>query len=145
MGIMSPADVWYPATAAEDADDADEEEDDGHIPPPVRFVDSKSWLATANRPARAEAAALGAALLVTEAAAVAADLRARMPAVRESMVAGSCFGILFLFAKAPEASRLLGLLDRRAAIAARSRVSLFPLDGLVDGQTKFWRFHHDEN
>ena len=144
MGIMSPADVWYPATAAEDADDAADEEDDGHIPPPVRFVDSKSWLAAANRPARAEAAALGAALLVTEAAAVAADLRARMPAVRESMVAGSCFGILFLFAKAPELPNWK-LLDRRAAIAARSRVSLFPLDGLVDGQTKFWRFHHDEN
>lgn len=82
MGIMSPAEVWYPATA-EDADDAD---DDGHIPPPIRFVDdSKSWwLAEVgwNREARAEDTALGAALLVAEAA----DLRARMPAVRESMV-----------------------------------------------------------
>ena len=100
MGIMRPADVWYPA--AEDADDAADEEDDGHIPPPVRFVDSKSWLAAANRPARAEAAALGAALLVTEAAAVAADLRARMPAVRESMVAGS---LLWVFCFVRQSSR----------------------------------------
>ena len=92
MGIISPADVWYPATA-EDADAA--ADDDGHIPPPIRFVDSKSLHAVGwNRAARAEAAALGAALLVTEAAVVAADLRARMPAVRESMVAGSCFGFV---------------------------------------------------
>ena len=87
MGIISPEDVWYPATA-EDADAA-AEEDDGHIPPPIRFVDdSKSWPAAVggwNRAARTVAAALGAALLVAEAA----DLRARMPAVRESMVAGS--------------------------------------------------------
>ena len=80
MGIMSPAEVWYPATA-EDA------EDDGHIPPPIRFADdSKSWWLAAvggwNRAATAEDTALGAALLVAEAA----DLRARMPAVRESMV-----------------------------------------------------------
>ena len=98
MGIISPADVWYPATA-EDADAA-AEEDDGHIPPPMRFADdSKSWPAAVggwNRAARAEAAAaLGAALLVAEAA----DLRARMPAVRESMVAGS---FVLSLAKAPD-------------------------------------------
>ena len=106
MGIMSPADVWYPATA-EDA------EDDGHIPPPIRFADdSKSWWLAAvggwNRAATAEDTALGAALLVAEAA----DLRARTPAVRESMVAGS----LFVVAKAQKL-----LADRRAGFSGNPR------------------------
>ena len=98
MGIIRPADVWYPPTA-EDADADAAEEDDGHIPPPMIFaVDSKSWPAAVggwNRAARTVAAALGAALLVAEAA----DLRARMPAVRGSMVAGS---FVLSLAKAPK-------------------------------------------
>ena len=118
MGIISPEDVWYPATA-EDADAA-AEEDDGHIPPPIRFVDdSKSWPAAVggwNRAARTVAAALGAALLVAEAA----DLRARMPAVRESMV-GLPAVALFCSPK------LQKLLDRRAEFRGK----------WVDGQTDF--------
>ena len=117
MGIISPADVWYPATA-EDADAA-AEEDDGHIPPPMRFaVDSKSWPAAVggwNRAARTVAAALGAALLVAEAA----DLRARMPAVRESMVAGSFVLSLASLAKAPEVQKFLP--DRRAGFSGNPR------------------------
>ena len=118
MGIMSPAEVWYPATA-EDADDA--AEDDGHIPPPIRFADdSKSWWLAAvggwNRAATAEDTALGAALLVAEAA----DLRARMPAVRESMV-GLPAVALFCSPK------LQKLLDRRAEFRGKG----------VDGRTIF--------
>ena len=117
MGIISPEDVWYPATA-EDADAA-AEEDDGHIPPPIRFVDdSKSWPAAVggwNRAARTVAAALGAALLVAEAA----DLRARMPAVRESMVAGSFVLSLASLAKAPEVQKFLP--DRRAGFSGNPR------------------------
>ena len=117
MGIMSPAEVWYPATA-EDADDA--AKDDGHIPPPIRFADdSKSWLAAVggwNRAATAEDTALGAALLVAEAT----DLRARMPAVRESMV-GLPAVALFCSPK------LQKLLDRRAEFRGK----------WVDGQTDF--------
>ena len=117
MGIMSPAEVWYPATA-EDADDA--AKDDGHIPPPIRFADdSKSWWLAAvggwNRAATAEDTALGAALLVAEAA----DLRARMPAVRESMVAGSFVLSLASLAKAPEVQKFLP--DRRAGFSGNPR------------------------
>ena len=119
MGIMSPAEVWYPATA-EDADDA--AEDDGHIPPPIRFADdSKSWWLAAvggwNRAATAEDTALGAALLVAEAA----DLRARMPAVRESMV-GLPAVALFLSPKLQKQ-----VLDRRAEFRGKG----------VDGRTIF--------
>ena len=117
MGIMSPAEVWYPATA-EDA------EDDGHIPPPIRFADdSKSWLAAVggwNRAATAEDTALGAALLVAEAA----DLRARMPAVRESMVG---LPAVALFCSPKLQAELQKLLDRRAEFRGK----------WVDGQTDF--------
>ena len=77
MGMERRDAVWYPA----DADNADAGNCDGHLPPPMArfgcsllFAPPLGW----NRPARAGAA--------TRPAAAAADRRARMPAVRESMV-----------------------------------------------------------
>ena len=74
MGMESRDAVWYPADADADGNC------DGHLPPPMtRFASLLFAPLGWNRPARAGAAARGAAAI--------ADRRARMPAVRESMVA----------------------------------------------------------
>ena len=74
MGMESRDAVWYPADADADGNC------DGHLPPPMtRFASLLFAPLGWNRPARAGAAARGAAAI--------ADRRDRMPAVRESMVA----------------------------------------------------------
>ena len=74
MGMESRDAVWYPADADADGNC------DGHLPPPMtRFASLLFAPLGWNRPARAGATARGAAAI--------ADRRARMPAVRESMVA----------------------------------------------------------
>lgn len=74
MGMESRDAVWYPADADADGNC------DGHLPPPMARFGSLLFAPLGwNRPARAGAAARGAAAI--------ADRRARMPAVRESMVA----------------------------------------------------------
>ena len=83
MGMESRDAVWYPADADADGNC------DGHLPPPMTRFGSLLFAPLGwNRPARAGAAARGAAAI--------ADRRARMPAVRESMVAMPAVNAVYL-------------------------------------------------
>ena len=109
MGMESRDAVWYPADADADGNC------DGHLPPPMARFGSLLFAPLGwNRPARAGAAARGAAAI--------ADRRARMPAVRESMVAMPAVNAVYLL--------LLQELVAEAAGEIRNRrVDAPPRDG----------------